>query len=162
MPGVGKTSMSDGQSIRPFLTELERDASLVRIGKPVDPQFELSAFLSVADPGPALLFESVVGSHFRVAGNLLNGRARIAASLGIAVDEIIPKLHEAIREPIKPVRVAGGAVQEMVVEDAPLSVLPVPTFFERENHRYITAGVIVARDPESGRGNASFARLAIL
>jgi len=38
----------------------------------------------------------------------------------------------------------------------------VPRFFERERRPYITSGAIVARDPESGRGNLSFARLAIL
>jgi 2,5-furandicarboxylate decarboxylase 1 len=37
----------------------------------------------------------------------------------------------------------------------------VPRFFEREAKPYITAGVILARDPQSGRGNASFARFAI-
>lgn len=154
--------MSDGQSIRPFLAELERAEDLLRIGKPVEPKYEVSAFLSLADPGPALLFESVAGSPLKIAGNLLNGRARIAAALGIGVGEILPRIHQAIREPLKPVAVAKGAVQEVVVEDAPLSVLPVPTFFERESRPYITAGVIVARDPETGRGNASFARLAVL
>ena len=47
-------SVSDGQSIRPFLDRLERDGSLRRIAKPVDRSFELSAFLSAADAGPAL------------------------------------------------------------------------------------------------------------
>lgn len=37
--------------------------------------------------------------------------------------------------------------------------LPVPTFFERETGPYITAGAIVARDPESGRRNLSIARI---
>ena len=38
----------------------------------------------------------------------------------------------------------------------------MPRFFEREGRAYITAGVILARDPSTGRGNASFARFAIL
>jgi len=33
----------------------------------------------------------------------------------------------------------------------------VPRFFERESRAYITAGVILARDPFSGRAAASFA-----
>jgi 2,5-furandicarboxylate decarboxylase 1 len=154
--------MSDRQSIRPFLTELEAAGELLRIAKPVDPYFELSAFLSAADAGPALLFDSVAGSDLRIAGNLLNGRARIAAALGIEVGEILPRIHQAIRLPVKPVRVETGLVQQRVELEAPLAALPVPTFFERENRPYITAGVILARDPESGRGNASFARFAIL
>src|SRR6201999_2432247 len=64
------------QSIRPFLERLEQDGELLRIPRPVDPAFELSAFLSAADAGPALLFETVNGSSLTVAGNLLNSRAR--------------------------------------------------------------------------------------
>ena len=154
--------MSDRQSIRPFLGALESAGDLVRVATPIDLHFELSAFLSAADAGPALLFESVTGSDLRAAGNLLNGRARIAAALGIGVGEILPRIHQAIRAPLKPVPVEGGRVQQRVVLDAPLAGLPVPTFFEREGRPYITAGVILARDPESGRGNASFARFAIL
>ena len=154
--------MSDRQSIRPFLAALERDGALVHVTKSVDRQFELSAFLSAADAGPALIFEAVAGSPLRVAGNLLNGRARIAAALGIGVGDIVPRIHQAILEPVKPVKVASGRVQEVVTLEAPLAGLPVPRFFERESRPYITAGVILARDPLTGRGNASFARFAIL
>ena len=80
--------MSDRQSIRPFLAELDRQGSLLRVEKVVDPCFELSAFLSAADAGPALCFEKVKGSELRIAGNLFNGRERIAAALGIGVGEI--------------------------------------------------------------------------
>ena len=75
--------MSEGQSIRPFLAALERQGALVRIDKVVDPCFELSAFLSAADAGPALYFERLLGSNLRIAGNLLNGRERIAAALSM-------------------------------------------------------------------------------
>lgn len=153
--------MSDQQSIRPFLSALEKDGALLSIPKPVDPAFELSAFLSAVDAGPAVIFEKVNGSALRVAGNLLNSRARIAQALGIGVADIVPRIHQAIRAPVKPVAVSSGRVQEVVVCDNPLAVLPVPRFFEREARHYITAGVILARDPETGRGNASFARFAI-
>ena len=154
--------MSDRQSIRPFLKQLEAGGDLLRIARTVDPHFELSAFLSAADAGPALLFENVAGSKLRVAGNLLSGRDRIAAALGIGVADILPRIHQAIRAPVKPLRVDGGIVQQVIETEGPLSALPAPKFFERESRPYITAGVILARDPESGRGNASFARFAIL
>jgi 2,5-furandicarboxylate decarboxylase 1 len=160
--GTGRAGMSDGQSIRPFLAELERQGSLLKIDKEVDPCFELAAFLSAADAGPALCFERVMGSAWRVAGNLFSGRERIAAALGIEVAEILPRLRAAIRAPLAPAAVGDGPVQAVIVTKNPLAVLPVPRFFERERRPYITAGAIVARDPQSGRGNLSFARLAIL
>jgi 4-hydroxy-3-polyprenylbenzoate decarboxylase len=149
------------QSIRPFLEALEKGGSLLRIPQAVDPAFELSAFLSAADAGPALLFEKVKGSSLRVAGNLLSGRARIAAALGIEVADIVPRIHEAIRAPVKPAQVTSGRVQDVVAMENPLAALPVPRFFEKEARHYITAGVILARDPHTGHGNASFARFAI-
>ena len=154
--------MNDAQSIRPFLAELERLGELVRIGKRVEPRYEASAFLSLADPGPALLFEDVAGSELKIAGNLLNGRSRIAAALGVGIGEILSTIRRAIREPVKPVAVAQGAVQQVVIDSAPLDALPVLNYFERESRPYITSGVMIARDPESGRGNVSIARLAIL
>jgi 4-hydroxy-3-polyprenylbenzoate decarboxylase len=135
---------------------------LLRIGKPVDRSFELSAFLSAADSGPALMFEHIEGSPLRAAGNLFNGRERIAAALGIETAEILPRLLAAIANPLPPVAATEVPVQACVITEDPLATLPVPRFFEREERPYITAGAIVARDPESGRGNLSFARLAVL
>src|SRR5258707_15424713 len=40
-------------------------------------------------------------------------------------------------------------------------LLAVPTWFERESAPYITAGVIVAKDPETQRRNVSIARLRL-
>jgi 2,5-furandicarboxylate decarboxylase 1 len=154
--------MTDRQSIRPFLAELDRQGSLLRVGKVVDPCFELSAFLSAANAGPALCFEKVKGSNLRMAGNLFNGRERIAAALGIEVGEILPRLREAIRAPMAAGVVAEAPVQAVVVMENPLGALQAPRFFERERWPYITAGAIVARDPTSGRGNLSFARLALI
>lgn len=154
--------MEDRQSIRPFLAMLQDRGELLRIAEPVDPLFELSAFLSLADRGPALLFDQVEGSPLRVAGNLLAGRDRIAAALGILPGEIAATIHRAIREPIAPIVANHAAVQAVVERHRPLDALPIPTFFEHEQRPYITAGVILARDPESGRGNASFARVGKL
>jgi 2,5-furandicarboxylate decarboxylase 1 len=135
---------------------------LLHVDKEVDPCFEVSAFLSAADAGPALMFENVIGSTLRIAGNLFNGRGRIAAALGLEVGEILPRLRGAIRAPLAPEAAVAAPVQDVIVAQDPLAALPVPRFFPRELRPYITAGAIVARDPQSGRGNLSFARLAVL
>lgn len=154
--------MTVEQSIRPFLAQLERAGDLLHIAQPVDPRYEISAFLSATNAGPAVMFENVSGSGLKVVGNLLTGRERVAAALGLRVAEILPAIQRSIREPVAPQRVASGRVQEVVRLEEPLADLPVPTFFQRESRAYITAGAILARDPESGRGNLSFARLGIL
>lgn len=152
--------MRDDQSIRPFVRSLEAAGQLLRIDAPVDPKFEVSAFLSAADAGPALLFEQTGG--LPIVGNLLSGRGRIAAALGVDKTRLMASLHRAIGAPIKPEPTTQAPVQTVVVTDRPLAALPIPSFFEREGRPYITAGVIVARDPETGLGNASFARFGVL
>jgi len=148
--------------MRAFVDLLEKNGEVLKISKAVDPKFEISAFLSLADAGPALLFERIQGSSMRVMGNILNSRARVAAALGVTPAEISTSLQDSIRNPIKPVVAPPGPAQTVKHLHAPLLGLPVPHFFEREQRPYITAGVILARDPHTGNGNASFARFAIL
>ncbi len=113
--------VSDSQSIRPFLARLEREGSLLRIGKPVDRCFELSAFLSAADAGPALMFERIEGSEMRAAGNLFNGRERIAAALGIETADLLPRLCAASSNPVPLVAAGEAPVQACVTTADPLA-----------------------------------------
>lgn len=159
---LAETKPDDGQSIRPFLRQLAAGGQLLNVDAPVDAAaFEVSAFLSAADAGPALLFDNVAGSEVPIVGNLLSSRERIAGALGIEPRQLLESIHRAIADRVPPVAVAAAPVQSVVVTNDPLSALPVPRFFEREAMPYITAGVILARDPETGRGNASFARFGV-
>ena len=147
------------QSLRGYLTELEAAGELRVFSKAVDPEFELAAYLWELADGPAVRFERVVGQSLPVVGNLLNSRARIARGLGCAQDELQAKLVAAIGGPLPPALVAEGPCQEKEIAEPDLASLPIPRFFEAESGPYITAGAIVAKDPESGRGNLSIARL---
>jgi 4-hydroxy-3-polyprenylbenzoate decarboxylase len=148
------------QSLRATLGALEERGELRRLGTPVDPRFEISACLEVDPGGPALLFESVVGGALPVVGNVLNSRRRMADALGVGVGELQERIVDAISQPMAPREVADGPCQEVVV-DTPdlLGELPLPWFFEHETGPYVTAGAIVARDPVTGAGNLSIARL---
>ncbi|WP_176086860.1 UbiD family decarboxylase [Martelella sp. HB161492] len=150
------------QSCRSLLSQLRVRSELVVIDEPVDTRFEISALLSLADSRAAVLVNAVTGYDMPVFGNLLSNRDRIALALGIPVDRIQQTLVDAISRPVAPVLVRQAPVQQHLVETDIFARLPVPTFFEHETGPYITAGMIIARDPDTGRGNASFARLKIL
>lgn len=147
------------QSVRAYLSELDKRGWLKRIAQPVDPRFEISAHLCLARNGPALRFDRVVGSDLRVFGNLLASRERIALGLGAQEAQLQDRLLSAIRRPLDPVVVKSAPCQEVVIDHPDLAALPIPTFFEHETGPYLTAGAIVAHDPESARGNLSFARV---
>lgn len=147
------------QSVRAYLSQLEARGWLRHIAQRVDPRFEISAHLCLAGNGPALRFDRVARSELAVFGNLLCSRERIALGLGVAHERLQQRLVSAIRAPGPIVSIRNAPCQEVVVERPELGALPIPTFFEHETGAYLTAGAIVARDPESGKGNLSFARV---
>jgi UbiD family decarboxylase len=69
--------------LRAFLVDLERAGDLVRIRVPVDPNQEMTIIQHriMAAKGPALLFENVSGSPFRVVTNLFGTRRRTRSDL---------------------------------------------------------------------------------
>lgn len=147
------------QSMRRYLGGLERDGELERIAEPVDLRYELAAHLIEEQRGPALLFEDVRPGGMPLVANLLNSRARIGRGLGVDANGIQERLLAALAKPLEPVVRDTASCQEVVVADPSFAKLPVPTFYEHETGPYITAGAIVARDPESRRRNLSIARI---
>jgi UbiD family decarboxylase len=98
-----------------------------------------------------------------VVAHVLNSRTRFADALGVTRADLEERLQNALKSPIPPSLVREAPVQQCVGE-APIDVaalLPVPHWFERERGPYITAGVIVAKDPDTGRRNVSIARLRL-
>jgi UbiD family decarboxylase len=151
------------QSFRGFLASLERCGEVQRISRAVDPRFELASVLMLRDKGPAQVFENVTGYDMPVVAHLLNSRTRFADAFGVTRTELEERLQSALQNPIPPILASGAPVQACVHE-APIDVgaiLPVPHWFERERAPYITAGVIVAKDPDTGRRNVSIARLRL-
>jgi 4-hydroxy-3-polyprenylbenzoate decarboxylase len=148
------------QSMRAALARLRAAGQLRVIGESVALRHELAAYLSVLPQDDTVLFETLAGHPgARIVANLLPSRARIAAALDVSVADLQAKIVAAIGSPAMPRLVDAAPCQDVTVADPDLGSLPIPTFFEHETGPYITAGAIVARDPETGRGNLSFARL---
>ena len=146
------------QSARSYLAELQARGWLRDIAEPVDPKYEISACLALAGE-QALRFQRIAGSEIPAFGNLLTNRERIALGLGTTVAQLQDVIVRAIARAADPVVMAAAPWQEVTSQDPRWSALPVPTFFEHETGPYITAGVIAARDPQTGRGNLSYARI---
>jgi UbiD family decarboxylase len=151
------------QSMRGFLAALEAAGALHRVVRAVDAKFELGAVLAAKDRGAALLFENVAGASMPVVGNLLVSRERFALAFGVPREGLDAHCLRALSDPVKPQLVADAPVQAVThARDIDIGrLMPVPYWFEREAAPYITAGVIFARDPETGRRNVSIARLRL-
>ncbi len=145
------------QDLRMFLQRLEteRPDHLVRVKEPLDPKFEVSAVveeLNRLPTAPVLFAEQLVGSLFPLVSNLLADRNRIAYMLGVPRDGLIPEFNARAARRIAPVEVAEAPWREQVFEGKGLDCgrLPVPTHFEQDGGPYLTACLVVARDPVLG------------
>ena len=161
-------AQASGQSMRAFLELVERDHpdELVRIAAPVRRELDItSAVFELARAGksPVLIFENVEGSTMPVVTNLAGNRTLLAAAMGVRPEELAAAYRERAQR-YQPVEVAAEAPwQDVVWEGADLDLrrLPIPRHFSVDAAPYITAGQIVARDPETGVDTIGFHRLML-
>lgn len=151
------------QSLRANLKVLEAMDQLHCVDREVDPKYELGAVLSKRGHGAAQYFHNVKGYRMPVVGNLFNNRKKVAAGLGLLKSDLQPAVLNALQNGIEPEIVHCGPVQEVVhTEGIDISkLLPVPTWFEKEGGPYVSAGVIIAKDPLTGKRNVSIARFRV-
>lgn len=150
--------------LRGFLADLGSD--LLRIAQEFDPQFEIAAVLrQLRADAPALLFDNVRGyPGARIAGNLIADRRRIARALDTGVERLAQTYLERKATGIAPVAIAGAAPVHEVVHRAPddvLSHLPVLTHHEKDAAPFITTGVVLCTDPETGRRGMGIHRIMV-
>lgn len=148
--------------LRGFLDVVRKAGELHEIRKPVDPVKELGAVLNACErAGKAALFHSVKGHDIPVTGSLLSSPSRIALALGCAESEVRARMAAATEKPISPEKVSSAECQEVVIDKPNFARLPIPTHSPLDAGPFITAGVVIARDPETGRHNLSYNRMQI-
>ena len=129
-----------------------------------DPQLEIAALMKQADGGPAVLFSNVKGNAMPVIGNLLSCKENCEAAFGLDYRGIRDLVSRALGNPIAPRIVTNAPVHEHV-ERADIDIrrsLPVLLHTEEDSGCFITAGIVIVKDPETGVYNASYHRLQLI
>ncbi len=150
--------------LRSFLTALEHRGDLLRVEREVDWEYEAAELTRQASDqyGPALLFERMRGSAFPCLSGLFGVPRRVALALGHDYDWLLRHFGELETALIPPELGPRGAApcQEVVVtgDEVDVRSLPILRNFELDGGRYVTAGLQVARDPETGAANVSIHR----
>ena len=165
--GLGAVTVDDiGAIDSSFRTALRRlDTAGRLVNQPLALQDEVAGVMKALDGGPALLFENAGGHEMTVLGNFLSGDENCRTALGLDRDGMRSVMQRALDEPIEPVHTSGGPAQEIVLDAADIDLgrqLPVLRHTPDDSGRFITAGVILVRDPATGVHNASFHRLQLL
>ena len=147
-------------SLRPFLEECRARGEVVEEGS-ASSELEAASIIARHDGGPVVVIGDVDGKGIPVVSGLCGARGRIYRALGVDEGTFYSKVSEALRDPLKP-RVVEEARFTEVDGGASVDRLPILRHYEGEGGRYITAGVVVARDPDGGFQNASIHRLMVL
>ena len=146
----------------------ERPRDVLDIHHTVSPRYETAAILTKLEQSsrfPIVVFHHVDRSAFPVVSNVCGTQSRLALALGCSIRELRGRYAEACEQPIQPELKKKGPVQEQVFigKDVNLKILPQLVYHQDDAPQpYITAAIIVARDPESGKANLSFHRLMIM
>lgn len=144
-------------SIREYLETVEAGGGLARIRRTVSARYEAAAVTARAEGGPALLFEDVEGSSYRMATNLVGTRERFALALGTVPDSIHDTMMGAIDGARTEHRTAPAAFAQNA--SSALGDMPIATHFEKEPGPFIASSVVFVSNPETGRQNTSFHRM---
>jgi 2,5-furandicarboxylate decarboxylase 1 len=138
------------ETFRQFLDRLRDAKELVDVRQPVDIR-HIATLVDQSDK--ALFFHDVIGYDMPAVSGIIRTRERSIMGMGCeSYGEIEMKLRDGIDHPIPP-RFVETARHKQVVkvgDDVDLFSLPIPMSSVYDGGPMITAGVVIAKDPEYG------------
>src|SRR6187455_1304051 len=144
------------ENFRQFLDRLRQAGELVDLHQAVD----IRHIATLVDQAKtALYFHNVIGYDMPVVSGIIRSKERATMAMGCETfGEIEVKLAQAIAKPIPPRRVNGSPTREvtLVGDDVDLYKLPIPMSSIYDGGPMITAGVVIARDPELGMNSGIY------
>lgn len=151
-------------SMRDWLDVLKESGWLKTISREVSLRYELAGLGKKADGKYALMFNNVSGTKIPVVTGLACSQAMFAKAVGVPVEKLGETVAAAQASPRDCVMVekSRAPVKEVVELSVDLGKLPIPIHHEKDGGAYITAGVVIAKDPKTGVGNLAIHRLQVL
>src|SRR5712675_475115 len=138
------------ETFRQFLDRLREADELIDLKQPVDIR-HIATLVDQSDK--AVLFHNVIGYGMPVVSGIVRSQKRAIISMGVKTyGEIEVKLKKAIDNPIPPIMVNISRTREIthLGDDVDLFKLPIPMSSIFDGGPMITAGVVIAKDPELG------------
>jgi 2,5-furandicarboxylate decarboxylase 1 len=155
------TYESKNQDMRSWIAALEAAGELIRIDKPVDPLTQMGALL-YRSRDKALFFEKLP-HNWRSLGQAPANLRQAALAFDTELETLVPRVADRMGRLIPPTLVEDGPVKELKLGPGQfdLTELPVHVAGRRDAGAVIGSGLVVSKDPDTGRRNVSFHRLQI-
>jgi 2,5-furandicarboxylate decarboxylase 1 len=161
-PGHNRRELP-GATLRGWLEHLDAQGDLAIANPGVNLKFGLSAIAARLDGEKAALFPQPGGHDMPVVSGIVSRRSWIAEALGVPVAGLLNAFKAAASNPLPCSLVNGGLCQTKVVADPDLlRDLPIPVHNELDNGPYITAGLIIVRNPKTGIQNVAIVRMQVV
>ena len=147
------------RTLRDWLDHLSASDRLVSVKPNADLKFEIAAYAKRLDGHRATLFPRPGGHPIPVLSGLVSDRGWMAEAMGVEPAEMLARFQDAALNPIPWRETANAPAQEVVHRDVDLAkLLPVPTHNEHDGGAYIAAGIMIVRNPKTGKQNVSIHR----
>jgi UbiD family decarboxylase len=141
------------QDFRDFLDALRKAGELLEVDRHVNPELEVAKAMrkSASVSGPAIVFKNN-GTAFPLVGGVYNTRSKALIALQTTEKDVSDRVLHGMSSRIPPVVVTDAPVHENVLTGDAIdtSKLPVAKYSPDDGGRYITAGIVVSKDPETG------------
>ena len=154
-------SATSTRDLRTWISELEAASELIRVDKNVDPLTQMGALLYQCRE-KALFFEKLPHG-WRSLGQAPANVRQAALAFGVPEEKLIPHVAAMLGTRIAPVMVESGPVKDVKLKrgEFDLTQLPVHVAGQRDGGPVIGSGLMVTKDPDTGKRNFSFHRLQI-
>ena len=152
------------RDLRSFIDLIASNDRLLIVEKEVDPKFEIPAVMKAVErTGKAVLFMNVGKPGFRMVNNLLGDRKMLSLLFETSQERVVNEWVKRVQNPVEPQIIDTGAVKEVIKKgtDVDLKALPIVTHCEKDAGPFITAGMVIAQDPETGMRNVSINRMQL-
>jgi 2,5-furandicarboxylate decarboxylase 1 len=160
MPTHGSNAPQPVRSLRDWLDHLAARDRLAVLKPNIRLKFELAAYAKRLDGQRATMFPNPGGHPIPVVSGLVSDRGWMAEAMGVEPAAMLAHFQHAASNPTPWQEVKSAPAQE-AVHRAPLDlakILPLPTHNEHDGGPYIAAGIMIVRNPKTGRQNVSIHR----
>lgn len=151
------------KDLRSFIAQLDSNGLLVSLDKPVDARSQVANLTrDLQRRGVAGLFSNVNGH--RLISNVVGTRRSIELALDGDGEDPVKTFRRRAAGRIKPIEVENAASQEVVTlgDDIDIAAqLPIVFHSSKDVSPYLTSGMVLAHDPETGLRNASVNRMPL-
>ena len=152
------------KDMRTWIGQLEEAGELTKISDEVNIECDIATRLG-ASREKALLFENVKSRPgWKVLGQAPANMRQVGIAFGIDKEEVNREFARRMDRGLTQCKmVSSGPVKEIVLKDKDIRLgdLPVHVQGQRDKGPFITAGLLITKDPDTGIRNLAFHRIQV-